>query len=548
MRKYFAFLLFTMFCFATIEAQQYKTPKLFVGIVVDQMRYEYLNRFYNQFGEKGFKRLMNEGFNCKNVYYNYIPTYTGPGHASIYAGTTPSYHGIVANDWYDRQLKHSVNCVNDSTERMVGIEEGKKSASPHKLLSTNLGDELKISTNLNAKVISVSLKDRAAVLPAGHMANGAYWLDLKSGNFVSSTFYMKTLPDYVKQFNNEKKADAYLENTWKLLLPESSYPLSIADNNQYENKWIGKQEPVFPYNLKELAPKNSPYFEVLYASPFGNSLLTDFAIETIKGEALGKGSYPDFLAISFSSTDAVGHKFGPLSKEENDTYLRLDRDIARLLDALDQLVGKDNYTLFLTADHALAEVSQYLIDHNVPAGYIDSDNLLKEASLFLKNQFGENGLIETLINGQFYLNKTIISEKKLDLIGVQNKLAEFLKDQQGIFQVYTATQLDEQVFTKNFSTFVQNGFFYKRSGDVAFVLEPGWTDDMKNAATHGTGYNYDTHAPLLWYGFGIPKGESFVHYNITDIAPTVSAILNIKLPSACIGNPIVEILNRDIKH
>ena len=399
---------------------------------------------------------------------------------------------------------------------------------------------------MSSKVIGISLKDRAAVLPAGHMANAAYWLDLKSGNFVSSTFYMKALPDYVKQFNNEKKADAYIENIWNLLLPESSYPLSIDDNNRYENNWVGKQEPVFPYNLKELAPQNPPYFEVLYASPFGNSLLTDFAIETIKSEALGKGLYTDFLAISFSSTDAVGHKFGPLSKEVNDTYLRLDRDIARLLNALDQLVGIGNYTLFLTADHAMAEVSQYLIDHKVPAGYINSDELLKEASLFLKNQFGENGLIETLVNGQFYLNKTLISEKKLDLLGIQNKLAGYLKDQQGIFQVYTASQLDEQVFTKNFSTQIQNGFFYKRSGDVAFVLEPGWTDDTNNAATHGTGYTYDTHAPLLWYGFGISKGESYVHYNITDIAPTVSAILNIKLPSACIGNPMVEIISQHI--
>ena len=546
MKKYYTFLFLILVFLTNVEAQQHKAPKLFVGIVVDQMRPEYLSRFYDQFGDNGFKRLMNDGFNCRNVHYNYIPTYTGPGHASIYAGTTPSFHGIIANDWYNRKLKHTVYCVDDTTERVVGIDGSKKGASPRNLLSTNISDELKISTNQNAKVIGISLKDRAAILPAGHMADGAYWFDLKSGNFVSSTFYMKKLPDWVSNFNNEKKAFNYLENTWKLLLPESSYPLSIADDNQYEGKWIGKQQPVFPYNLKELAPQNPPYFEVLYASPYGNNLLTDFAIETIKHEALGNGKYSDLLAISYSSTDAVGHKFGPLSKEVNDTYLRLDKDIARLLDALDQLVGKDNYTLFLTADHGMAEVSQYLIDNKVPAGYLDDANFLNEASMFLEHQFGEKKLIDALINNQFYLNRTLINEKKLNLVDVQNQLAKFTKDKDGISQVYTASQFDGQVFTQNLSVLVQNGFYYKRSGDVAFALEPGWTDeDKKNAATHGTGYTYDTHVPLLWFGAGISKGESFVRYNITDIAPSVSAILNIKFPSAGTGNPIIEITTKN---
>ncbi len=545
MRKYFLLLIFTIIGFTNLKGQQLKYPKLIVGIVVDQMREEYLFRFYDQYSTNGFKRLMNEGFNCRNLHYNYIPTVTGPGHTSVYAGTTPSIHGIISNDWYNRKLKHAVYCVDDTSERLVGTENSKKGASPRNLIPTNISDELKICTNQNSKVIGISLKDRAAVLPAGHMANAAYWLDLKSGNFISSTYYMKKLPDWVSDFNNEKKAYKYYETPWILLLPERDYPLSLDDDNPYEGTWIGQQKPVFPYNLKELAQKNPPYFDVLFSSPFGDDLLTDFSIETIEKEGLGKGTYPDLLAISYSSPDAVGHKFGPLSKEINDTYLRLDADIARLLDALDKLVGKGKYTLFLTADHGVAEVPQYLADHNVPAGYINNTSLYKEASEYLNSLFGTEKWIEAMMEGQFYLDKSLISAKGLNLSDVENRLAAFLKDKDGIARVFTAEQLYQQEFTYNLASEVQNGFYYKRSGDVLFITEPGWTDtNNKTGTTHSSGYAYDTHVPMLWYGYGIAKGVSFARYNITDIAPTISALLNIKLPGACTGNPITEVLKK----
>ena len=541
MKLFIIFLIALFGSFCTLEAQR---PKLVIGIVVDQMRAEYLYRFYEQYSDNGFKRLMYEGFNYRNVHINYIPTITGPGHASIYAGTSPRFHGIIGNSWYDRSLKKVVYCVIDSTEHLVGSTGNTIGISPRNLLSTNISDELKISTNLKAKVIAISLKDRAAVLPAGHMADGAYWFDLASGNFISSTFYMKKLPDWVVNFNDKKVAFKYLDSTWNLLKPANTYTRSINDDNNYEYILKGKERPVFPYNLKELASKNNPYFEVLNRSPFGNSLLTDFAIETIKKENLGKGDYTDLLAISFSSTDAVGHTYGPLSKEINDTYLRLDMDIARLLDALDQFVGKGNYTIFLTADHGVNEVPQYLIDHKIPAGYLNFDDLVKDATSFLNQQLGENKWIEATRNEQFYLNRTLIREKKLDLAMVQNLLADFFKDRKGIACVYTATQLDQQEFTQNLSFRVQNGFYYKRSGDVKLIMEPGWTDDLDSSSTHGTGYTYDTHVPLLWFGFEIRKGESCMPYNITDIAPTLAMILHTKFPSACIGNPLLEVLSK----
>jgi len=524
-----------------LQAQQQKIPKLVVGIVVDQMREEYLFRFYPQYSENGFKRLMGEGFNCRNAHYNYIPTVTGAGHASIYTGTTPRYHGIISNDWYDRKLKKKIYCVDDSTENLIGTNKPQRGASPRNLLATNLGDELKISTNLKAKVISISCKDRAAILPAGHMADGAYWFDINSGNFISSTFYMQKLPDWATNFNNQKKASFYLGQTWDFLKPETAYPLSIPDDNNYEGKFIGKNKPVFPYNLKELAALNQPPFEMLYMSPFADDLLTDMAVEAIKQEKLGKGDYPDLLAISYSSPDAIGHKFGPLSKEINDTYLRLDLDIARLLDALDQQVGKGNYTVFLTADHGVSEVTKYLADHKVPAGNIALDSLAKESSIFLNKQMGTAKWIEAALNNQFYLNRPLIESKGLNLNDIQNKLAGFLRDKDGIAQVYTASQLEQQDFTQSLSLRIKNGFYYKRSGDVLIVTEPAWIDGNE-AATHGVGYTYDTHVPIIFYGAGIRKGESFEHYNITDLAPTISMLLHIKLPNACIGDPISKAL------
>lgn len=547
MRKIVVVLVTLILLTGSNYGQIQSSPKLFVGIVVDQMRPEYLYRFYDQYGEGGFKRLLNEGYCCQNTHINYLPAITAVGHATIYSGTTPSHHGIVGNGWYNRKLRQQVYSVDDVTERTVGLDSSKKSASPRDLLCTNLLDELKISTNMKSRVVSVSLKDRAAVLSAGHMADGAFWLDLNTGKFVTSTYYMNQLPDWVTRFNNEKKAFQYLENTWIPLLPDDKYPFSIADDNNYEVILKGKDRPVFPYDLKKLAPLNKPYFEVLNRSPYGNSILTDFAIATLHGAELGKNVVSDYLAISYSSTDAVGHTYGPLSKEVNDVYLRLDKEIAKLLNELDNTVGKGNYTLFLTADHGMAEVPEYLIDHKVPVKYIKINEFQKEASAFLNEKLGTANWIVYTRNQQFFLDRELIQKKGLQLADVQNLLANFLREKEDVVKVFTATQLAQQDFSTGLAAMAQNGFYYERSGDVKMIFGPGCLDDdyeNESASSHGTGYAYDTHIPLIWYGAGIRKGESFVRYNMTDIAPTVSMMLQIKLPGACTGNPIPEVLSK----
>ncbi|WP_233635781.1 alkaline phosphatase family protein [Hymenobacter setariae] len=532
---------------SALLAQTRPTPKLLVGIMVDQMRPDYLTRFSPEFGPDGFKRLLREGFQCRNTHYNYIPTVTGPGHSSVYTGTTPRYHGIVGNSWYDRRLRHDVYCTDDTTVQLVGTTTKGTGVSARNQLSTTLGDELKMTYGGRSKVLALSLKDRASALPAGHMADGAFWLDVNTGDFISSTFYMTKLPAWVTEFNAQKKADAYRQQTWSPLKPASAYLNSLPDSNRYERIFKGKTAATFPYDLSKLAPQNPPAYESMYTSPFGDNLLTDLALAALKNTDLGRDDVPDLLAISYSSPDAVGHTFGPLSKEENDLYLRLDLELARLLKTLDQTVGKGNYTVFLTADHGASEVTRYLADHQLPVGTFDRRGAYQAANAYLVSQFGPGQWLEKEINNTYFFNRSLLAQRKIELPHAQQVLAEFMREQPGIAQVNTTTQLLNGGYTTGLEAKLVASLYYPRYGDVHYELLPGWTGDIGVGASHGTGYAYDSHVPLLWWGMGIPAGVSYAPHTITDIAPTAAMILNSKLPSACTGQPIVEVLGASPK-
>ncbi|WP_420574771.1 alkaline phosphatase PafA [Kordia sp.] len=518
-------------------------PKLMVGIVVDQMRYDYLIRFEDKYGDGGFKRMLNNGFNCKNNHYNYIPTYTGPGHASVYTGTTPENHGIIANDWYDKYVKKSVYCASDERQSSVGIEEGQWAGkmSPHRMQTTTVTDQLRLNTQNRGKVIGVAIKDRGAILPAGHAANAAYWFYGKDkGNWITSTYYRNELPTWVKEFNAADEAEKYLK-TWNTLYDINTYTESDADLNPYEGAFTGKANPVFPYDLKALQTENGG-FDILKATAYGNSLTADFAIAAIKGESLGKDNETDFLAVSFSSTDYVGHRFGVNSKEIQDTYLRLDKDIERLLQTLDAEVGEGNYTVFLTADHAAVHVPQYLQDMKIPAGYFDHKELKTHLTNFLDATFGSKELIENMSSGQVFLNHAEIKRLKLSATAIENALQRELLAYDQIAKVYTRTALMSSEFTHGIAAALQKGFNQKRSGDVCYVLDIATISYSRTGSTHGSGFNYDTHVPLLFYGNGIQQGETLQRTEITDIAPTISALLQISLPNAATGNPIQAVL------
>lgn len=512
-------------------------PRLVVGIVVDQMRHEYLYRYYEKYGEGGFKRLMDQGFMNKNTHYNYIPTFTGPGHASIYTGTVPATHGIIANSWYDRKRKKYIYCTEDSIVSAIGGTESGGNVSPRNMLSTTITDELRLSNNMRSKVISISIKDRGAILPAGHTANAAYWYAPSTGHFISSTYYMEKLPGWADTFNKQQLADKYLNETWNTLLPIKEYTQSGKDDSPYEAILQGKGKPVFPYNLSELRQANGN-FGLLPSTPFGNSITKDMAMAAIKGEKLGADEFTDFLAVSFSSTDYIGHGYGPNSVELEDTYLRLDKDIEGLLNFLDKEVGENNYLLFLTADHAVADVPQFMTDSKIPSGYLPITEIVNKANAYLNEKFGIGTWVEAVVNDQVYLNKKQLRENQASEENILNELANYLEDFNGISSAYTALEMKSRSFSDGIPALLQRGYNGKRSGDVLLVLEPGWIDQTTIATTHGSGYNYDTHVPLIWYGWKIKPGQSVKYHPVTDIAPTLSMMLNINFPSGSSGNPI----------
>ncbi|NNC50232.1 MAG: alkaline phosphatase family protein [Flaviramulus sp.] len=517
-------------------------PKLVVGIVVDQMRYDYLTRFYNKYGEDGFKRMMREGFNCKNNHFNYVPTYTGPGHASVFTGATPKYHGVIANDWYDKETKRMVYCAGDDSVLAVGTDSNLERMSPHRMKTTTFADENRLFTQLKGKSIGISIKDRGAVLPAGHSANAAYWFRGKDeGNFITSTYYMQSLPKWVIDFNASGIAQSYLKD-WNTLYDISTYTESGSDFNNFEGGFKGKVSATFPYDLKELFEQNAG-FDILKASPYGNSIVADFAIEAIKAEQLGKDSVTDVLTVSFSSTDYIGHNFGVNSKEIEDTYIRLDKDLERFLKALDNEVGKGNYTVFLTADHGAIDVPSYLKSVKIPAGYLDNEALKKKLNAFMLESFETDSLIENISNKQIFLNRERIRALDLDLDDVQESIVNEIITYKNVYKAYTASTMSTVHFLDGVENLLQNGFNQKRSGDVLIVEDPAYISYSKTGSTHGSGLNYDTHVPLLFFGKGIKHGSTFQKTEITDIVPTISALLGISFPNACIGQPLEFVLN-----
>ena len=510
-------------------------PKLIVGIVVDKMKYEYLFRYSEKFGNNGFKRLLNEGFFCENTQYNFAPTFTGPGHASIYTGATPSSNGIIANDWFQRTTNDSMYCASDVSVNSVGTTSDAGKMSPKNLLTTTITDELKISDNFKSKVIGIALKDRGAILPAGHSSNAAYWYDGANGNWITSSYYMNELPKWVDDFNAQKVPAKFLSEQWRTLLPIEKYTESTNDDNLYEEPYKGESKPIFPHDIPNLKGKD---FELLRKIPAGNTFTKDFAIATLKAENMGKGEFTDFLAVSFSSTDYVGHQFGTNAIETEDTYIRLDNDIADLLKFLDETYGKNNVLVFLTADHGAVNNVTYLDDNKIAAGTFTPRTMADILSYQLKTKYGEEGLVSSVMNDNVYLNHSLITEKKINLEEIQNYSAAILLGLDGVANTVTATQFSNNQFTEGMISKVQRGFYKKLSGDVLVILESGLVESKKTGTTHGSGYSYDTHVPLIWYGWNIPQGKTSKQVMIVDIAATLAAMLHLEFPSGCSGKPI----------
>ncbi|MEM6515410.1 MAG: alkaline phosphatase PafA [Bacteroidota bacterium] len=516
-------------------------PKLVVGIVVDQMRYDYLTRFEHQFVDGGFMRMINEGFNCKNNHFNYVPTYTGPGHASVFTGTTPKYHGIISNNWYSKVEKQSVYCAGDENVNSVGTESRAGKMSPHRMITTTFPDENRLFTQQRGKTIGIAIKDRGAILPAGHSANAAYWFHGKNeGKWISSTFYMDELPKWVSDFNRSKQAESYFK-IWDTFKNIDSYTASGSDNNDFEKGFIGKDEATFPYDLSKLRMINGSY-DILKTTPYGNSLTTDFALAAIEGEDLGKDDITDVLTLSYSSTDYVGHNFGVNSKEVEDTYVRLDLELERLFNYLDKNVGTDEYTVFLTSDHGAVDVPAYLQSLRIPAGYLNNSDRKEKFHNFLRETYGTSDIIEDISNNQIFLNQEKLRALQLNPIDVQNAIAYEQLNYENVSKTFTAKTLNTTNFNSGIERLLQNGFNQKRSGDIIIVDDANFISYPKKGSTHGSGMNYDTHVPLLFFGKGIKQGFTYDKTVISDIAPTICVLLGISFPNSSSGQPLGFVL------
>ncbi len=520
--------------------QSLTRPKLVVGIVVDQMRWDFLYRYYERYGMGGFKRLLNEGFSCENVNINYIPSFTAVGHSVIYTGSVPAFSGIVGNDFIIQATGKSMYCTQDTTVQTVGSSSTSGLMSPRNLLVTTVTDELKLATNFRSKVVGISLKDRGGILPAGHVADAAYWFDDATGNWITSTYYMKDLPDWVKRFNAARYAEKYLKQDWNTLYPISTYVQSFSDNNSYEGKFAQAEVPTLPVKTSEMFSKN---LGVIRNTPYGNSITLDMAKEALDREQLGKHTVTDFLAISLSSTDYIGHQFGPNSVEVEDTYLRLDRDLAAFFVYLDKQIGKGNYTVFLTADHGAAHNPQLLMDKNIPAGFLDGKQALKDLNTLLETKYGIPSLVLSFINYQVNLNNILISKNNLKEDEIIADCIRFLKTWPGIAYVINMKDAQATTMPDVLRQRIENGYHSERCGAIEIVTKPGWYQWYGNTGTtHGSPYPYDTHIPLLFMGWGVNQGKSNKQHYMTDITPTVSALLRIQTPSGSVGKVITDVL------
>lgn len=481
-------LLFACALCLTMQAQVQR-PKLVVGLVVDQMRWDYLYYYYDQFQQDGLRRLVDEGFSYENTMINYVPTVTAIGHSSIYTGSVPALTGIAGNNFYLNGKW--VTSVTDETVQAVGSKSRDGQASPRNLLASGIGDVLRIATDYQAKVIGVALKDRASILPAGHAANAAYWWDSSAGHFITSTYYMDKLPDWVKQVNKQVQVK-----------PGTEVKTSVS----------------------------------------GVTKTFQMAEAAIAGEGLGQDDVTDLLAISVSSTDAIGHTYGTRGQENHDVYMELDRQVAGLLKYLDEKVGKGNYLLFLSADHGACHNPNLMRQHKLAAGGLEFSKLMGPVI----NKVGESMGIQKLFlkenSGRVYLNHAAIAAAGKKLCDVKRAVCEAVEQSDTILYCVDYDNVLNTSIPQPIRERLVNGYNKKRSGDLFYVAKAGWETTSGAAdyigTTHGMWNPYDAHIPFVLYGWHVQHGQSTAEAHITDIAPTLCAMLHIQMPNSCVGKPL----------
>ena len=513
-------------------------PRLVIGIVVEELKYDQLEKFREKLGENGIKKLINEGTYFKNASYEYMLTQSAPGHATISTGAEPSFHGITSDDWYVPLKNELINCTKDITVNSIGGSFESGLHSPVNLLVSTFSDELQMATNKKSKVFGIGLRESSAIFSAGHAANAAYWFDNTTGTWMSSSYYISSLPAWVNDFNAMKFSDSYLNSTWSLLRPPSYYVDCLPDSNSFE---IGFNKiNYFPYDLKKIRSKNN--YSLLRETPFGNSFTSNFAIRLIQNEHLGKDDVTDFLSICFSATDYIGHRFGPSSVEMGDAILRLDDDIKNLLTFLDDSIGKKNVLIYFTAAHGISEIPAVLEQNRIPSGYFQQNQALQLLRSYLNAVYGEGNWVKGYSERQIFLNRTLIEDARLSLDEVQKKVARFLVQFTGVEAAYPYSAFEANDFGNGNLKRIINNFSPQRSGDVIVTLNPGWVEKESEYVTnHNSPYEYDSHVPLIWYGWTVNKTVVTRKVNLTDVAATLSTLCKVPYPNACTGEPMFEL-------
>lgn len=538
--KVISFLSMALLGCGTASAQQSNTvaierPKLVVGIVVDQMRWDYLYRYQKRYTDGGFKRLLGEGFSCENTMIPYVPSVTAIGHTCIYTGSVPSIHGIAGNNFVKEGKK--VYCTDDDSVKPVGTTSEAALMSPRNLWVSTIGDEMKIASNGRAKVVGVALKDRASILPAGHNPNGAFWFDDQTGCFITSSYYMDRLPKWVEAFNGKRLPEQYLSQKWNTLYPKNTYTESTTDENEYENGIREGVKATLPLNLPELYKKYG--YGIIRNTPFGNSLTLDMAKAAIDGEQLGADDETDLLAVSCSSTDYIGHQVGTHAIETEDTYLRLDKAIADFLAYLDSKVGKGNYLVFLSADHGAMNNAAFLQDRRIPAGSWNASATAKKLNQVLAKEYPEAGdIVKTVMNYQVFFNRDVIKSKQLDFDNIKQTVVNVLKEDPSVLYACDMAKASTESIPEEVKSRIINGYNRERSGDVVIILKPNFYAHSMKGTDHGAWNSYDTHIPLVFMGWGIKHGATTKQTFMTDIAPTIAAMLHVQAPNGCVGKAI----------
>jgi predicted AlkP superfamily pyrophosphatase or phosphodiesterase len=538
-------LFFTLiFSFSFVYAQKHfnNPPKLIVGITIEEMRYEMLLRYWDAFTDDGFKQLIDEGALCTQAHHNYLITQNASGHASIVTGTYPSYHGIISDHWYDKLGEKSVGAADEKKYNLVNGRITLGNFTPKNLLASTIGDELKLATNDSSKVISIAANPVSAVISGGRLADYAFWFNDENGQWITGNYYNDSLPEWIHQFHEKDFRNVYMKQTWSTLHTlEKNYQSSLPDDNPFEIG-IRLYRYTFPYDLNYLKNRSGNYKYLKY-TPFGNNYTKDFAISAIIGENLGNDDFTDFLSLSFSASSYAGDLFGPRSVEIEDIFLRLDRDIKHFIDFLDNYIGLENVLIYVTSDRGVADVPEYLKYKKQNGGVFDPQKALSLLNSYLSILYGDGDWVKYYQSGQLYLSQQMIDQSGASLNEIQEQAASFLVQYSGVADAVPTMSMVKNQFTLGGKGKMQNSFHQKRSGDVMVNLEPGWIEKDGKATGSGSGYNYDTHVPLIWYGWKVKNTRIDESMDINDIAPTLAWILQITSPNASVGKPIYQIID-----